>query len=69
LSDCVIDGQRLQADTQAVVENLNTEGYEVVSITAISSGRHTSREAVAGASWGYGYSLTEGVIVLARQVP
>lgn len=68
-SDCVIDGQRLQADTQAAIDMLNSEGYEVLSITAIQSGRHHEgihREYAGGSSYGYGYGLTEGVLVLAK---
>jgi hypothetical protein len=65
-SDCVIDGERLQADLQTAIEKLNSEGYDVLSITAIQSGRH-GKGIEGGSAWGYGYGLTEGVIVLAAE--
>ena len=40
-SDCVIDGERLQTDLQTAIEKLNSAGYDVLSITAIQSGRHS----------------------------
>lgn len=39
-SDCEIDGVRLAEDLALAVEGLNNEGYEIVSITPITSGNY-----------------------------
>ncbi|MEL7312369.1 MAG: hypothetical protein AAFN07_12705 [Pseudomonadota bacterium] len=78
-SDCSIDGERLTADINQAIATLNGEGYEVVSITPVTSGsyqyRYNTEKWVSqsgGWGWGYGYgygfSMTEGVTILARKV-
>jgi hypothetical protein len=63
-SDCEIDGQRLQRDVQLVVDELNDGGYDIVSLVPVESGTYNwSPE-----GYSYGYSYTEGVIVLARKL-
>ncbi len=39
-SDCLIDGQRLAKDLAQMVSALNNEGYEVVSVTPVTSGAY-----------------------------
>ncbi|AEF54584.1 hypothetical protein [Marinomonas posidonica] len=79
-SDNEIDGQRLANDMNSAIEQLNKEGYEVVTIESIISGAYSykwdnySRAAVnsGGAStcysYGYGYSYTEGVTIIAKKM-
>lgn len=71
-SDCEIDGDQLQIDIQYAIEQLNKEGYEVITTTAITSGRYNYRydTEYVGKSYGYGYGygITEGVLILARQI-
>lgn len=75
-SDSEIDGFRLAEDVGNAVGALNREGYEVVSVSDVTSGRYnwkyeTSGGAGASGGWGYGYgygySITEGVMIIARK--
>jgi hypothetical protein len=73
VSDCDVNGKRLAEDVANAVALLNHEGYEVVAITPITTGRHHSevlREFAHGieGGLGYGYSFTKGVIITARRV-
>jgi hypothetical protein len=62
-SDSEIDGERLQRDVQQAVDGLNKEGYEVFSLAPVESGAYNwSPE-----GYSYGYSYTEGMIILARK--
>ena len=78
-SDCSVDGERLTADIDQAVAALNNEGYEVISITPVTSGSYQYRyqtdkwvSTTGGWGWGYGYgygfSMTEGVTILARKM-
>lgn len=76
-SDCQIDGERLNNDVGNVIDKLNREGYEVISITPATSGtwaykykENTIHNGAGKGSYGYGYgySYTEGVLVLAKKV-
>ncbi len=70
-----IDGARLSQDTELALNQLEAEGFEVLSITPVISGNYSwtnyskssvnSGAASTCASWGY--SVTEGVIVTARK--
>ena len=72
-----IDGGRLARDTETVLNQIESAGYEVLTITPVLSGRsdvipyaqHTvSRGGVdTCASWGF--SVTEGVMVTAKKAP
>lgn len=84
-----IDGEQLSRDIAHAIRDLNMEGYEVTSITSITSGQYFSTfhaqevegkgifhsggdgklNISGGGSYGlgYGYSYTEGVIILARR--
>jgi len=69
-SDCEVDGERLAKDISNIVEQLNKDGYEVLSISNIVSGAHQSDYSTSDNSsygLGYGYSFTEGVMVLAKK--
>lgn len=72
VSDREIDGERLTTDLQQAIGELNADGYEVVSVVAVSSGNYNCayREAPGanfGWGYGYGYSYSEGLIVTARR--
>lgn len=62
-SDCQIDGKRFQQDVQQAVDSLNEEGFEVISLTPIESGAYNW----SAEGYSYGYSYTEGIIILARK--
>lgn len=69
ISDSEINGQQLANDIALVVAELNSQGYEVISVTAVESGRHRTEWTFnnhGGA--GYGFSYTKGVIVIARLI-
>jgi hypothetical protein len=71
-SDSEIDGYQLSVDVQKAISLLATDGYEIVSMEQVISGRYQSKFKEAGFSgtdggWGYGYSFTEGMIILARK--
>ncbi|MBV8272950.1 MAG: hypothetical protein JO067_11840 [Cupriavidus sp.] len=72
-----IDGQRLSADIDVAVRQLNREGYEVVSVTPVISGAYDFKYEVkfggvnhggGGYGYGYGYSYTEGVTIIGKRV-
>lgn len=72
--DC-IDGARLTRDTEKFLNQLESEGFDVLSITPVISGHYSwtnysnsipqSGAAATCASWGY--SVTEGVMVTAKK--
>lgn len=81
-SDCKIDTERLASDLEKAVVLLNSEGYKIQSITPITSGQYRYKaegikssariigdtEAVSGGvSYGYGYSYTDSLIVVAEK--
>ncbi|PJO49348.1 hypothetical protein [Brucella pituitosa] len=57
-SDCEIDGARLASDVQSASEQLQAEGFELVSLTPVISGNRAN---------GYGCSFTEGVIMISQK--
>ena len=77
-SDREIDGARLSEDIDQAVTKLNQEGYEVVTIQPITSGaynytwgeysRGTMNAPSTCYSYGYGYSFTEGVTIIAKKI-
>ena len=76
-SDCEIDGARLAKDVAAAITELNDQGYEVVTVSDVTSGRYnwaykTSGGPGANGGWGYGYgygySITEGVMIVAKKI-
>lgn len=72
-SDCDVHGQRLAEDIERAVAQLNHEGYEVVTITPITTGSYRAvREnglfGELNEGFGYGFSYTKGVVITARRV-
>lgn len=74
-SDCEIDGELLAKDISDAVDDLTEEGYEVIAIQDITSGRYQADYAYRltgnggyGYGYGYGFSFTEGVTIVARKV-
>jgi hypothetical protein len=63
--DSEIDADRLNSDLEIVIKSLNNDGYNIISITPITSARYDMGTIGTDAGWGYGYSFTEGIIVLA----
>lgn len=77
-SDTIIDSERLSNDLNKVVSQLNDEGFEVISITPITSGNYNydhnfssggfESNGYGGYGYGYGYSYTSSLIVVAKKV-
>jgi hypothetical protein len=72
-SDKDIDIVRLNLDINNEIEKLNNSGYEVISITPITSGEYKYDYSVLtsykiGYGWGYGFSYTSGVIITAKKL-
>jgi len=74
-SNTEIDGARLAQDIEKAVHQLNSDGYEVVSVSEVTSGRYNRSYQIKGINnggggygYGYGYSITEGVTIIARKV-
>ncbi|ECS3195536.1 hypothetical protein BCP47_15765 [Salmonella enterica subsp. enterica serovar Kentucky] len=75
-SDCQVDGERLNEDITRTVDKLNQDGFEVISITPVTSGNWgfkydsgsiNNGTGRGGYGYGYGYSYTEGVLILAKE--
>lgn len=47
-SDCLIDGVRLSKDIAGAVDSLNQDGFEVVSVTPITSGAYCYQYSAQG---------------------
>ena len=80
LSKSEIDGEKLALLVGEAIAELNRNGYRIVSLTPVTSGAFDSHgnvvrssdvwQEVSGAhsiSYGYGYSYTEGIIILAER--
>ena len=76
-SDKLIDGERLSVDITHAVDKLNEDGYEVVSVTPLTSGDYSFKWELhrgghhhggSGFGYGYGYSYTEGVTIIAKKI-
>lgn len=68
----IVDGQRLAQEIEAVTNRLLSDGYAIMQITPITSGRYDYKfvdephdSPATCASWGY--SVTEGVVVIASK--
>lgn len=74
-SDCEIDGERLASDIEKTVQSLNSEGYEIVSVTMTTSGSYNWSYKSSGINnggygygYGYGFSYTEGATIIAKKM-
>lgn len=79
VSDSKIDGEALSVAIGQAISELNKDGYDVISITPITSGSYDYREISSsvrvmggtemmdGGAWGYGYSFTSGVLLLGKK--
>lgn len=67
ISDSCIDGQRLSDDIAACISELNTNGYEVIAVTPITSGNHRHHWDGANGAYGYGFSYTTGVNIVGKK--
>lgn len=72
-SDCEIDGLRLAEDTEHAIQQLNADGYEVVTVTFANSGKYhydrdygNTNNGAYGFGYGYGFSYTEGAMIVAK---
>jgi hypothetical protein len=80
VSDSKIDGDALSRAINQAISDLSTDGYEVISITPITSGSYAYQEvsssarimreteSIDGGGYGYGYSFTSGILLLARKL-
>ena|SRR5688572_18855775 len=77
-SDTMIDGARLANDIQLTIDQLSDAGFEIVTMTPVISGRWNATNGtftdqgvflpdVASDWYAYGYSVTEGVVIVARK--
>ena len=66
-SKSIIDTKRLTEDLNVTVENLNKEGYEVVTVTNVISGEFDYDNYSGTRTYGYGYSYTDGLMVVGRK--
>jgi hypothetical protein len=67
-SDRKINAKKLAKKISSIGKKLNIKGYTIISITPITSGNyHEESDWNNGVGLGYGYSFTEGVIVLANK--
>ena len=78
-STCKIDSERLNNELQQAITTLNQQGFKVVQITPVTSGdfafkEHFSDPHLLGngvsteGGYGYGFSYTDSLIVLAEQI-
>ena len=85
VSDTHADGEKLAADIQATLNELDAEGYDILSLMPLSSGRYqVEKESGTGfinipgggggeipwaSNYAWAYSVSDGVIVTARLRP
>jgi hypothetical protein len=74
-SDKEIDGERLAQDIEVAIDGLNSNGYEVVTISETISGNYDYSHKSGGINnggfgygYGFGYSYTEGVTIIAKKI-
>lgn len=75
ISETEIDGERLTNDLNNLLESIKNDGYEILSITPVISGAYKydfkaptfNADSRPSYGWGYGYSYTEGLNILAKK--
>ena len=66
--DDLIDGERLSRETEIALNELDSEGFDVLSITPAISGHcgiDVDKSGTYPTSWGY--SHTEGIMIVAKK--
>ncbi len=66
-SDSIIDDEALAENVRESIEELNQEGYEVLSVTPVTSAEYKSGGEY-NLSYGYGYSYTSSLIIIAKRI-
>ncbi|MDX2320872.1 MAG: hypothetical protein QNK26_09805 [Moritella sp.] len=68
-SDREMDGFQLQEDIQIALNDLNNDGFEVISVSPVTSGNYKCERGTPsnGGSYGYGFSYTEGMLIIAKK--
>ena len=72
-SDRRIDGGRLANDLETALAQLDADGYDVVAVTPVTSGRYgwqeysRSAHTAANTAVSWGFSVTEGFMITARK--
>lgn len=73
-SDLHIDGVKFSKDIQAACNRMSREGYELMSTSDIISGRYNFQTGSTGIhpyaigySYGYGYSVTDGIVLIFKK--
>jgi hypothetical protein len=69
-SDCDVDGGLLSQELQQAIDQLNKDGYNVISVAQVISGEYSWKMqgmGNGGAGYGYGFSFTEGMLVVAHK--
>ncbi len=65
-SDCKVDGSMLTQHLQELVDKLDKHGYRVISVTPVISGAYDVKSVGVHGGAGFGFSYTEGLIVVAE---
>jgi len=65
-SNSAVDGFALVTYMHETIDPWLAQGYELFSITPITSGAY-KHKSVASRSYGYGYSYTEGIMVVLKK--
>jgi len=75
-SDCEIDGEKLAEDLQTAILDFNRNGYEVLSVSPVTSAQYDFKwkehvggqdHGGSGYGYGYGYSYTEGMVIIGKK--
>lgn len=65
-SDCRVDGDALAERVNEAIESLLAKGLTIASVTPVISGRHNVQATLLPTDVvGYGFSYTEGVLIVA----
>lgn len=68
-SDTHIDIKELAEEIMKACNEMHEKGYEVINILAINSGRYQKGFVIplnSDAGYGFGYSITDGVIIVGK---
>ena len=65
-SDTENDGEKFNRLIEEAVAKLDNEGFKVISVTPVVSGKYSYGAMIEG-GYGFGYSYTSGVTILAQK--